>query len=64
LFAKIRFNEISFQFFNYQYIIQTFSKTEGFKNKMKFLFYGPGWQPGLPRLGDPNGIPEVKLILK
>ena len=24
------------------------------------LFYGPGWFPGTPRLGDPDTFPDVK----
>jgi len=58
------FDPIYTQFFNYQYIIQTFLKTKGIKNKIKFLFNGPGWQPGLARLGDPNGIPEIEKPIK
>lgn len=32
---------------------------EGVGNKLSTLFKGPGWQPGKPRLGDPNDIPDV-----
>lgn len=27
-------------------------------DKLKALFFGPGWNPGTPRLGDENDIPE------
>ena len=29
-----------------------------FGDKFKALFYGPGWQPGTPRLGDLTGMPD------
>ena len=27
-------------------------------NAFKTLFYGPGWQPGTPRLGDLSSLPD------
>lgn len=27
---------------------------------LRALFYGPGWFPGTPRLGDPNTFPDIK----
>ena len=27
-------------------------------DSFKALFFGPGWQPGTPRLGDPNAVPD------
>lgn len=27
---------------------------------LKALFYGPGWFPGTPRLGDPTTFPDIK----
>lgn len=32
---------------------------EGIPNKLKAIFYGPGWFPGTPRLGDNDQLPEV-----
>jgi alkylglycerol monooxygenase len=31
----------------------------GMKNRLSFLFNGPGWSPGKPRLGLPQDISEV-----
>ena len=28
---------------------------------MSVLFKGPGWTPGMPRLGDPADLPEVLI---
>jgi alkylglycerol monooxygenase len=37
---------------------QQFFKVEGWENKFSILWKGPGWQPGLPRLGN-DDFPEV-----
>lgn len=29
-------------------------------DSLRALFYGPGWFPGTPRLGDPDTFPDVK----
>jgi alkylglycerol monooxygenase len=40
---KVQFTEITgYQFFK---LIRRFFRTKGFSNKMKVLFYGPGWNP-------------------
>ncbi|XP_063601020.1 alkylglycerol monooxygenase-like [Penaeus indicus] len=31
-----------------------------FGDKVRALFYGPGWAPGKPRLGDPADVPDVR----
>jgi alkylglycerol monooxygenase len=31
----------------------------GLSHRLSFLFKGPGWSPGKPRLGLPQDIPEV-----
>ncbi|XP_047479634.1 alkylglycerol monooxygenase-like [Penaeus chinensis] len=31
-----------------------------FGDKVRALFYGPGWAPGKPRLGDPADLPDVR----
>lgn len=33
-------------------------------DSLKALFYGPGWSPGAPRLGDPSTFPNVKAPRK
>ena len=30
------------------------------KDKISAFVKGPGWFPGTPRLGDPNGVPEIQ----
>ncbi|XP_042223356.1 alkylglycerol monooxygenase-like [Homarus americanus] len=30
------------------------------RDSLKAVFYGPGWSPGAPRLGDPDTFPDVK----
>lgn len=39
-------------------VISDFWEQEGWANKLKRVFYGPGWCPGSERLGDPNQVPE------
>uniref|UniRef100_G3MS14 Alkylglycerol monooxygenase n=1 Tax=Amblyomma maculatum TaxID=34609 RepID=G3MS14_AMBMU len=41
-------------------ICKQFVSINGLSNKLSTLFKGPGWQPGKPRLGDPNDIPDVR----
>ena len=47
------------QTFHYKWIWEMFWATPGFMNKMKVLFYGPGWAPGKPRTGLEEDIPDV-----
>ena len=35
--------------------------TPGLSNKLSVIFKGPGWLPGLPRLGREEDIPDVSL---
>jgi len=35
----------------------------GFVNKLKALFFGPGWFPGTPRTGNYEDLPEVLILL-
>lgn len=44
------------------YLGKVFQKawaTPGLFNKLRCLFYGPGWFPGTPRLGNYEDLPEV-----
>lgn len=34
---------------------------EGFGNKIAFIFKGPGWEPGKPRLGLIEDVPDVRM---
>ncbi|KAJ3317185.1 hypothetical protein HDV06_001946 [Boothiomyces sp. JEL0866] len=53
------FNPIVIQTQHLQHILKSSFFTRGFCNKMKVLFYGPGWHEGTPRLGDPHEIPVI-----
>ncbi|XP_023237903.1 alkylglycerol monooxygenase-like [Centruroides sculpturatus] len=53
------FNSIKIQFDHYLYLWDTFWKAEGIKNKLSVLLKGPGWEPGKPRLGNLEDIPDV-----
>lgn len=46
------------QFHHYSDIVQRLQSTPGLQNKLKVVFYGPGWYPGKPRMGDINDIAE------
>ena len=41
------------------YIFKTIWSHKGLKGKISFLFKGPGWSPGKPRLGCIEDIPHV-----
>ncbi|KAG0176983.1 hypothetical protein DFQ28_004515, partial [Apophysomyces sp. BC1034] len=55
------FNPVTIQFHHYKHIFQTFGSTQGFTNKLKVLFYGPGWHEGTPRTGLYEEIPEIDI---
>lgn len=42
---------------------QQFFKMEGWQNKLALLWKGPGWQPGLPRLGS-DEFPAISYPIK
>ncbi|KAI1886114.1 hypothetical protein AGOR_G00210680 [Albula goreensis] len=53
------FEILSVQFQHYLYIGQTVWNAHGIKNKLSYIFKGPSWRPGQPRLGDHKEIPKV-----
>lgn len=53
------FNPIYIQFYTWPVIWRRICKAESLKDKLGVLFYGPGWRPGLPRLGDVRDIPKI-----
>jgi len=53
------FDSLYLQFGPYTKVWNKFFEVKGFNNKMKSIFYGPGWVPGKGRLGDLNDIPAV-----
>ncbi|EGG17176.1 SUR2-type hydroxylase/desaturase catalytic region-containing protein [Cavenderia fasciculata] len=48
------------QFHNLFKVYEKAGTMKTFGDKMKAIFYGPGWYPGLPRLGDNNLCPIPK----
>ncbi len=58
------FNAWTVQTHHLLHVFRQFFAIKGFGNKMKTLFYGPGWNIGKPRLGDPNDIPDVHAPVK
>ena len=48
------FSPLYIQYFHYKHIWSEFFKQDTLSNKLSVLFKGPGWRPGLPRLGDDN----------
>ncbi|KAF9418011.1 hypothetical protein BGZ94_009808 [Podila epigama] len=55
------FDPIEIQFGHFRHIFKTVLVTPGFTDKLKVVFYGPGWHPGVPRTGLLSEIPEVDL---
>lgn len=53
------FDPWTLQMHQLQHIWNQVWKLEGIGNKLSAIFKGPGWEPGKPRLGDPNDIPDV-----
>ncbi|XP_067936949.1 alkylglycerol monooxygenase-like [Watersipora subatra] len=47
------------QLCHWQYILTTAWNRPGLINKAKTLLYGPGWEPGKPRLGEKTDIPDI-----
>ncbi|KAK3880621.1 hypothetical protein Pcinc_014895 [Petrolisthes cinctipes] len=41
-------------------VLQRAASMPTFGDKLKALFYGPGWAPGTPRLGNPEDIPDMR----
>ncbi|XP_047499113.1 alkylglycerol monooxygenase-like [Penaeus chinensis] len=45
------------------YLEKIYEKARGMSSwgdSLRAVFYGPGWVPGAPRLGDPDGFPDVR----
>lgn len=53
------FDPWTLQMMHFIHICKQVVNIQGFWNKISTIFKGPGWQPGTPRLGDPNDIPDV-----
>lgn len=53
------FDPIYIQFHPWRIIWRRIKRAKGIGNKLKVVFYGPGWKPGLGRLGNPEDLPKV-----
>ena len=47
------------QIHHYVYLLKNVWSYEGISGKLSFLFKGPGWSPGKPRLGCNEDLPQV-----
>jgi len=52
------FNPLYLEFYYWGKIYEKVMSVEGIPNKLRAVFYGPGWFPGTPRLGDEDQLPE------
>jgi alkylglycerol monooxygenase len=52
-------NPVYVQTNHWLYLLKTVYETHGIGNKLSVLLKGPGWQPGKPRLGLREDIPDV-----
>ncbi|KAG0306388.1 hypothetical protein BGZ98_002464 [Dissophora globulifera] len=55
------FDPVAIQLGHFKHIWNMLWATPGLGNKFKVVFYGPGWHPGVPRLGLLSEIPDVDL---
>ncbi|XP_072033029.1 alkylglycerol monooxygenase-like [Amphiura filiformis] len=54
------FDPIQTQLCHMQWMWQQFWLQQGIFNKLCVIFKGPGWEPGKPRLGNIEDIPDIK----
>lgn len=53
-------NAVWLQVFYFRAIFEKALSMPSWGDTLRALFYGPGWVPGAPRLGDPSTFPDVK----
>lgn len=53
-------NVLWLQFFYFGAVFQKARSMSTCGDALRALFYGPGWFPGTPRLGDPDTFPDVR----
>ncbi|CEP09934.1 hypothetical protein [Parasitella parasitica] len=53
------FNPLTIQFHHLAHVLKTCKATRGVQNKLKVLFYGPGWHDDTPRTGLLEEIPPI-----
>ncbi|XP_045101048.1 alkylglycerol monooxygenase-like [Portunus trituberculatus] len=53
------FNAIWHQLYYFDEVFRKARSMTTWRNSLKAVFYGPGWSPGTPRLGNPDLFPDV-----
>lgn len=53
------FDPVVVQFHPWPVIWRRLKRAKSFSHRLKIIFYGPGWRPGLPRLGNPDELPKI-----
>ncbi|XP_071542463.1 alkylglycerol monooxygenase-like [Panulirus ornatus] len=53
------FNVVWLQFYYLREVFRKACSMTTWVDTLKALFYGPGWFPGTPRLGDPDALPDT-----
>ncbi|KAK7067358.1 hypothetical protein SK128_014938 [Halocaridina rubra] len=53
-------NAIYMEFFYFKVLYDKAKSMKTWADKLRAFFYGPGWVPGAPRLGDPATFPDIK----
>ncbi|XP_037789392.1 alkylglycerol monooxygenase-like [Penaeus monodon] len=54
------FNVMWLQFFYFGEVLTKARSMSSWSDSLRAVFYGPGGVPGAPRLGDPDGFPDVR----
>lgn len=54
------YNPMTVQFHTWPVIWRRMRRASCWQNKLFVLMKGPGWRPGLPRLGDPTTLPQIE----
>ncbi|XP_042864059.1 alkylglycerol monooxygenase-like [Penaeus japonicus] len=57
-------NGVWHEIFYFEKIYEKAKGMSSWSDSLKAVFYGPGWFPGTPRLGDPDTFPDVKAPRK
>ncbi|XP_068220767.1 alkylglycerol monooxygenase-like [Palaemon carinicauda] len=53
-------NPVYMEFYYFKHLYQKAKGMTNWRDSFKAIFFGPGWSPGTPRLGDPATFPDIK----